>query len=99
MPEQLYLITKKFSANFTYELWRLLVWNFRMMATTLNLIEQTQIDIEPHINFLLDYKEVICQHLILERQIYHEQIKRDFIFFVSTVFLYLSDEQKRLFTE
>ena len=66
MPEQLYLITKKYNANFTFDIWRLLVWNFRMMAITLSLFEQTQIDIEPALNFLLDYKEVICQHLVCE---------------------------------
>ena len=66
MPEQLYLITKKYNANFTFDIWRLLVWNFRMMAITLGLFEQTQIDIEPALNFLLDYKEVICQHLVCE---------------------------------
>ena len=66
MPEQLYLITKKYNANFTFDIWRLLVWNFRMMAITLSLFEQTQIDIEPALNFLLDNKEVICQHLVCE---------------------------------
>ena len=66
MPEQLYLITKKYNANFTFDIWRLLVWNFRMMAITLGLFEQTQIDIEPALNFLLDYKEVICQLLVCE---------------------------------
>ena len=66
MPEQLYLITKKYNTNFTFDIWRLLVWNFRMMAITLSLFEQTQIDIEPALNFLLDYKEVICQHLVCE---------------------------------
>ena len=60
MPEQLYLITQKYSDNFTFEIWRLLIWNFRMMTITLNLFEETQIDIEPAFNFLLNYKEVIC---------------------------------------
>ena len=60
MPEQLYLITQKYSDNFTFEIWRLLIWNFRMMTITLNLFEESQIDIEPAFNFLLNYKEVIC---------------------------------------
>ena len=68
-------------------MWRVIIWNLRMMSGALKLFEQNARFAEPYYNFLQMYKDVICMHLLQNNEIktikLRKQMKQDFIMFVS----------------
>lgn len=64
LPSQLYLIARNYHQQFGFDMWRILLWVFRVTVKALVDFEKNQIDIDPVYNFLMNFQEVICGHLL-----------------------------------
>ena len=103
LAEQLYLVTSKFHKQFNFTIWRILLWIFRMLSHALENFEENMIDMTPQYNLLQNYHDQISSYLLdsedLENMMVRDQMRKDYIFFVATSFIYFNEEEKQYFTK
>ena len=97
-PEQIYLIVRSYHRQFDLDMWKVMVWNFRMMSDALHDFEnENKIDTSPYYNFLAQFNDELCDLMfgthsldLLEKI---NQLKSDYIHFVSNLFRYIEEKE------
>lgn len=96
------MIIRTFHQQFTFPIWRVILWSMRMMVQIYRLFEKQNIDAEVFYNFLAGYQDVLIaqfmQNKSIEDHMLREEMKADFAVFVGTAFLYFTDEERMFFT-
>ena len=61
--KHVYLLTLAYHTQFDFNLWRVLVWNMRMMSSVLDLLESPKDQNCINLFWLTKFKDVICGFL------------------------------------
>ena len=62
-PQHIYLLTLIYHQQFDFNLWRVIVWNMRMMSSALIYMENPNLENQINMYWLSKFKDVICGFL------------------------------------